>query len=203
MASFSGIARVKPPRFIHGFLDAVSADAKHVGAEIKVGADECVGYAELLGFRYPVKAYHFKVSETLTRGSRLDDQGLKDLAAHGFKGVVNLCKEYDDSDKVRGVGLKALHLGIVDNTAPTVDQMKQFLDFAADAANAQCYVHCEAGMGRTAVAVACYRMGVQRWEIEAALVDGEKFGLQLENQIDFLRVFYADLHAGKIAGYPK
>ena len=42
MSSFSGIARVKPPRFIHGFLDAVSADAKHVGAEIKVGAAECV-----------------------------------------------------------------------------------------------------------------------------------------------------------------
>ena len=203
MSSFSGIARVKPPRFIHGFLDAVSADAKHVGAEIKVGAAECVGYAELLGFRYPVKAYHFKVSETLTRGSRLDEQGLKDLAGHGFKGVVNLCKEYDDSDKVRAAGLTPLHLGILDNTAPTVDQMKQFLDFAADPANEQCYVHCEAGMGRTGVAVACYRMGVQRWEIEGALEDGEKFGLQLANQIDFLRAFYAELHAGKIAGYPK
>ena len=203
MSSFSGIARVKPPRFIHGFLDAVSADAKHVGAAVKGGAAECVGYAELLGFRYPVKAYHFKVSETLTRGSRLDEQGLEDLAEHGFKGVVNLCKEYDDSDKVRTAGLMPLHLGIIVNTAPTVEQMKKFLDFAADPANEQCYVHCEAGMGRTGVAVACYRMGVQRWEIEAALADGEKFGLQLENQIDFLRAFYAELHAGRIAGYPK
>ena len=203
MPSFSGIARVKAPRFVHGLIDAFEADAKHIGAEAKVDAAECVGYAELLGFRYPVKAYHFKVSDTLTRGSRLDEQGLADLAAQGFKGVVNLCKEYDDSDKVRAAGLTPLHVAIIDNTAPAVGQMKEFLDFAVDPATQQTYVHCEAGMGRTGVAVACYRMAVQRWDIEATLQDAEKFGLQLENQIEFLRHFDEQLHAGKIAGYPR
>src|SRR5262249_52091534 len=137
-------------------VDAVEADAKRLAAQAEIDAAGCVGYSELLGFRYPVKAYHFKVSETLTRGSRLDEQGLKDLAGHGFKAVVNLCKEYDESDKVRAAGLTPLHLEIVDNTVPTIDQMKQFLDFAADVANQQTFVHCEAGMGRTGVAVACY-----------------------------------------------
>src|SRR5436190_2186707 len=82
--------------------------------------------------------------------------------------------------------------------APALDQMKQFLDFAEEAGHQQTYVHCEAGMGRTGVAVACYRMAVQRWDIEAALQDGEKFGLQLANQIEFLRQFDAGLLAGKI-----
>ena len=165
-------------------------------------AAECVGYAELLGFRYPVKAYHFKVSETLTRGSRLDAQGLKDLQAQGFKGVVNLCKEYDDSANVSAAGLIPLHLAIIDNTVPQEAQMKQFLDFVGDAAHQPCYVHCEAGMGRTGVAVACYRMAVQGWTAEDAVADGKKYGLQLENQIDFLHRFHADLQDGRIAGYP-
>ena len=202
MSIFSSIARVKPPRFIHAFEDAVEADAKKIAASAKVSAAECVGYAELLGFRYPVKAYHFKVSETLTRGSRLDAQGLKDLAARGFKGVVNLCREYDDSAAVRAAGLIPLHLAILDNTAPEEAQMKQFLDFAGEAAHQQCYVHCEAGMGRTGVAVACYRMGLQGWTVEDAIADGKKFGLQLENQLDFLHRFSADLQDGRIAGYP-
>ena len=76
MSIFSSIARVRPPRFIHAFEDAVEADARKIAATVNVDAAGCVGYAELLGFRYPVKAYHFKVSETLTRGSRLDAQGL-------------------------------------------------------------------------------------------------------------------------------
>lgn len=203
MTTFSSVARVKPPRSIFGFFDAVEAEAKHLAGEAEVAGAEAIGYAELAGFRYPVKAYHFKVSDTLTRGSRLDAQGLKDLHAHGFKGVVNLCKEFDDSAQVQAAGLVPLHLGILDNSAPTVDEMKQFLDFAEDAAHQQTYVHCEAGKGRTGVAVACYRLAVQRWDLEAALQEAEKFGLELENQLEFLRHFDGQLQAGKIAGYPR
>lgn len=202
MSLWSSIAHVKAPRFIHAFADAVEADAKKIGMDAEVAGAEAIGYAELVGFRYPVKAYHFKVSDGLTRGSRLDAQGLKDLAAQGFKGVVNLCREYDDTSTVKAAGLIPLHLLILDNTAPSEDQMKQFLDFANDVAHQQCYVHCEAGKGRTGVAVACYRMAIQGWSIDDALADGRKFGLQLENQIDFLQKFYVDLHNGSLAGYP-
>src|SRR5260221_5630844 len=202
MSIFSAISKVKPPRFIRSAIDSVEATAEEIAQSAKVDAAEVVGYAELAGFRYPVKAYHFQVTPTLKRGSRLDDQGLKDLAAQGFKGVVNLCKEYDDSDKVKAAGLTPLHLGIIDNTKPTEDQMKQFLDFACGAANQQTYVHCEAGMGRTGVAVACYRMAVEDWTIDEALADGKKFGLQLANQIEFLHAFYLHLAAGHIVGYP-
>jgi hypothetical protein len=202
MSLLSEIKKVNPPRLIHGVVHAAEATADHIAKTAKVDAAEAVGYAELAGFRYPVKAYHFQVSPTLTRGSRLDVPGLADLATRGFKGVVNLCKEYDDSDKVRAAGLHPLHLGIIDNTKPTEDQMKQFLDFACNPANQQTYVHCEAGMGRTGVSVACYRMAVEGWTDNQAIDDGKKFGLQLANQIEFLHGFYRDLMAGKIAGYP-
>ena len=202
MSIFSSIALVKPPRFVRGFIDAAEADARKIAASAEVAGAEAIGYAELAGLRYPVTAYHFKVSEGLTRGSRLDEAGLADLAKQGFKGVVNLCREYDDSDKVRAAGMTPLHLSILDNSAPPEALMKEFLDFVSDPAHQQCYVHCEAGKGRTGVAVACYRMGIESWSIDDALADGKKFGLQLQNQIDFLRRFYRDLHSGRIAGYP-
>ena len=203
MSIFSDLASVKPPRFIHDLIDSADAEAKHIAAKVKDDAAETVGYAELAGFRYPVKAYQFKVTETLTRGSRLDEAGLADLKKRGFKGAVNLCKEYDDSDKVKAAGLNPLHLPILDNTAPPEAMMKQFLDFANDPATQPTYVHCEAGKGRTGCAVACYRMGIQGWTADQAVEDGKKFGLQLESQITWLTdTFYLDLMGGSILPYP-
>ena len=201
--AFSPVAHVKPPRFIHDWIDAAQAEAKHIAASAENAGAEAIGYAELAGFRYPVTAYQFKVTETLTRGSRLDEAGLADLSKRGFKGVVNLCKEYDDSDKVKAAGLTPLHLPILDNTAPPEEMMKQFLDFANDPATQPTYVHCEAGKGRTGCAVACYRMGIQGWTADQAVEDGKKFGLQLESQIAWLTdTFYMDLMGGSLTPYP-
>jgi hypothetical protein len=166
---------------------------------------ETVGVAELAGLRYPVSAYESKVSDGLTRGSRIDDPaGYDKLKAQGFKGIVDLTLE-GTNDAVGGAkaGLNTLNVKILDNSAPTEAQMKQFLDFATDPANSPAYVHCEAGKGRTGVAVASYRMAVQGWPPEVAIAEAKKLGLALPNQIDFLQQFGADLSAGKIEGYPK
>jgi protein tyrosine phosphatase (PTP) superfamily phosphohydrolase (DUF442 family) len=201
--NFSPFAKIKPPRFIHGWIDAAEAEARHIAAKAEDVGAEAIGYAELAGFRYPVTAYQFKVTDTLTRGSRLDEAGLADLKKRGFKGVVNLCKEYDDSAKVNAAGLIALHLPILDNTAPPEQMMRQFLDFANNAANQPTYVHCEAGKGRTGCAVACFRMAIQDWTADQAVADGKKFGLQLESQITWLMDnFYVDLLDGKLSPYP-
>jgi hypothetical protein len=87
MSIFSSIAQVKPPRFVRDFIEATEADSRKIAASAEVVGAEAIGYAELCGLRYPVTAYHFKVSDGLTRGSRLDDAGLKDLAKQGFKGA--------------------------------------------------------------------------------------------------------------------
>ena len=50
--------------------------------------------------------------------------------------------------------------------------MKDFLDFATNPKNSPCYVHCEAGKGRTGVASACYRMAVEGWPPEKAIAEG-------------------------------
>jgi hypothetical protein len=168
-------------------------------------AAESVGVAELAGLRYPVTQYQSKVDDGLTRGSRIDDpQGYANLKAQGFKGIVDLTLEgTKDAQLAPAAGLKTLNVQILDNSAPTTAQMTQFLDFATNPANQPCYVHCEAGKGRTGVATAVYRMAVDGYTPDQAIAEGKKFGLALPNQIQFLQQFGADLAAGKIEGYPK
>lgn len=175
---------------------------KNTGATM--GA-ELVGVGELMGLRYPVSKYEFKVSARLTRGSRIDDpRGHEKLAKQGFKGIVDLTLEgTNDAKAGKAAGLNTLNVKILDNSAPTQKQMKQFLDFATNPKNSPCYVHCQAGKGRTGVAVAVYRMAVEGWPANKAIAEAKKFGCRLPDQIDFLERFGADLAKGKIEGYPK
>ena len=180
----------------------VGKDLKNTGATL--GA-ELVGVAELVGLRYPVSSYEFKVSDSLTRGSRINDaKGYDTLVKQGFKGIVDLTLEgTNDAKGGKAAGLNTLNVKILDNSAPTQNQVKQFLDFATNPKNSPCYVHCQAGKGRTGVAVASYRMAVEGWPPEKAIAEAKKFGCALPDQLEFLQQFGADLAKGKIEGYPK
>ncbi len=193
----SGVAKKIGDGFVAGAKTAVDA--------VENGAAESIGVAELAGLRYPVSHYESKVDANLTRGSRIDDpNGYNLLKQQGFKGIVDLTLEgTNDAKLAPKAGLNTLNVKILDNSAPTQAQMKQFLDFATNPKNQPCYVHCEAGKGRTGVATACYRMAVDGWPPEKAIAEAKKFGLALPNQTQFLEQFGKDLQAGKISGYPK
>lgn len=179
-----------------GLLHRIEDGAVSVGQHLEVVGGEAVGVAELAGLRYPVKPYHAQVDAGLYRGSRLDDAGMAALKQMGIVGVVNLCLENnDDAARAAKYGLKALHVPILDNSAPTIAQMNQFIAFAQ--ANPPSYVHCEAGKGRTGTAVACYRIAVDGWTADRAIDEGRSYGLSLINQIAFIRRFAETVQGGE------
>lgn len=183
----------------------LAAGFNHVKDEFVDDAARAVGYSELIGLRYPVKHYQSQVSPALTRGSRLETAADYDkLKAQGFKAVIDLTREGTADEKyAQAKGLNLLRVKILDNDHPSMAQMKTFLDFVSKPENQPAYVHCEAGKGRTGIAVACYRMAIQGWTLNQSLAEAKKFGLSLPNQIAFLKQFDAALSAGQIAGYSR
>ena len=143
----------------------IARGANHVKDEFLQEAARAVGYSELAGLRYPVHHYSEQVSPDLTRGSRLEEASdYANLKAQGFKGIVDLTREGTADEKYAAkAGLHLDRIPIIDNTAPTMAQMKDFLDFVTNPSNQPAYVHCEAGQGRTGVMTAVYRMAVQGW----------------------------------------
>jgi protein tyrosine/serine phosphatase len=162
-------------------------------------AGALVGYAEFIGFRYPVKKYRFKVSDVLWRGSRLVCSDIADLKQEGFKLIVNLCGERDTDSRPSSIlGINCIQIPIIDNYPPTKEQMIHFLNLTLDDDNAPIYVHCQAGKGRTGCAVACYRMAVQGWTPEDAIKEAKEFGMGIPKQEEFLKAFGKEIQLGRI-----
>jgi hypothetical protein len=97
--------------------------------------------------------------------------------------------------------VQAIQIPVVDNTPPTTSQMLAFLDFVSDPVNQPAYVHCEAGEGRTGVAVAAYRMAVQGLTAAQAIADAARHGFKLEDQMELLTAFGQQLQRGDFAGH--
>jgi Tyrosine phosphatase family len=166
----------------------------------------------LLSFlsRYPVTPYTYQVSGLVSRGQRPDVQKLTDLADGGqYRATINLCAEMPDGDDpaISRAGLDGVlwtwHIPITDMETPTISQVTEILSLLSGPDAALTYLHCEAGRGRTGVAIACYRMAVMGWSVADALSEAVNFGCCIPRQQAFIRECGAMLLAGSFPGpYP-
>jgi len=147
------------------------------------------------GEPYPVGDWHTDsrpLSAGLRRGPRIDSQaGYEQLAKMGYKGMFDLRLEGAD-DAERGAnkaGLNTGHAAIIDNTPPTDAEVGKFLNFVTDPKNVPCYVHCEAGKGRTGVMSAVYRMACQGVDPGTALKEAVKLGCAMPDQRQYILNF--------------
>lgn len=157
--------------------------------------------------RYPVTSYTYQLSDLVPRGQRPDASKLAELATR-HRVTINLCAEMPEGDApaiaqagLDGV-LRTRHIPITDMETPSLDQVTELLDLLSGPDAEPTYVHCEAGKGRTGVAVGCYRMAVMGWSADDALTEAENFGCCIPDQQAFIREYGDMLVAGAPGRYP-
>jgi protein tyrosine phosphatase (PTP) superfamily phosphohydrolase (DUF442 family) len=98
-----------------------------------------------------------QISPQLHVGGQYRRRGWPRLQALGITAVINMRVEFDDNDA--GIAPpRYLHLPVVDDQAPTVEQLHTGAEFIAEeiANGGTVYIHCGSGIGRAATMAAAY-----------------------------------------------
>jgi atypical dual specificity phosphatase len=79
----------------------------------------------------------------------------------GVRGVINMCYEYDGPKAAYAeLGMKQLHLPVVDHFEPSVAQLQEAVAFIQECKlkGQKVYIHCKAGHGRAAAVALSWMM---------------------------------------------
>ena len=99
--------------------------------------------------------------EPIILGALPFSQDVPHLRAEGVTGVINMCIEYPGPKiAYEKIGIEQLWLPTVDFTPPTIEDIRQAINFIErhQRDGGKVYVHCKAGRGRSATVVLCWMM---------------------------------------------
>lgn len=177
---------------------------------------QSIGRVEVAGVAFATAHYVKEVIPgILTRGSRVDfltpgdtlltskanrasvPRSVADLDASGFRSVVDLRLEGRGDQVPAGSTIAIKRIKILDNATPTDAQVMDFLAFIQKPENQPCFVHCEAGVGRTGIMSVCALLALgtnplpapHRYNLSEAIAESQKSGAMLPNQLAFLTTF--------------
>jgi tyrosine-protein phosphatase SIW14 len=122
-----------------------------------------------------------RINDRFYRGAQPKPQGLAELKKLGITTVVDLrledpAKILWERQQVESLGMRFVHIPVNEWSAPTNEQVVQFLSLFRDDPAQKIFVHCRFGEDRTGVFVATYRMAVEKWPTEQALHEMNLFG---------------------------
>lgn len=117
----------------------------------------------------------YKVTDNLYRGAQPLKNGIAELKKLGIKTIINLRLTNTDAELISGSGLKYYFLP-VNTLSPDEYKFSRFLEIISDPANCPVFVHCRRGADRTGVAIALYRIKIQKWTVNDAINEMENGG---------------------------
>lgn len=141
-------------KFIHKGIDILSRRVRSQGLRVTLIWMYGRGIPKLTGI--PLMQFS-QVTPNLYVGPQYGKQGRRALEAAGIHHGVNMRVEFDDA--VNGLALvNYCHVPVVDDDAPTIEQLWQGVQFIQDAIaqDGKVYIHCAGGIGRAPTMAAAY-----------------------------------------------
>lgn len=140
-----------------------------------------------------------QVTSNLYLGPQYGQKGKLTLEEAGITASMSLRDEYNDLD--HGLAFDNYsYLPIVDNTAPTMQQLTEAVNFIRNVitTGGTVYVHCGSGVGRAPSIVTAYLIAEEGMTVDEAIERVQKarpFIRVLPVQIDRLKEFEAHIQA--------
>ena len=116
-----------------------------------------------------------KVSETLYRGGHPTDGGYAELKRLGVKTVLSLRAVSHDRSEANEQGLEYAHISCKPYH-PEDEDVVEFLEIVTDPGRQPVFVHCRHGVDRTGMMVAVYRVVVDGWTRQRAILEMRTMG---------------------------
>jgi tyrosine-protein phosphatase SIW14 len=121
------------------------------------------------------------VNDQVYRGGQPSEQGFHNLAAAGFKTIVDLREDdprgKDEKKLVKALGMRYVNVPMKGMKTPSDKQIVRALKVLGDDKSAPVFVHCKRGADRTGVVVACYRMEHDHWGRQQSLQEARDLGM--------------------------
>jgi atypical dual specificity phosphatase len=142
------------------------------------------------------------IDERFLLGGALMFDDLERLRGEGVGAVVNLCAERrDDAQRLQAADITYLWLPVFDAFPPTLDQILQGVAWIEQQVHAgrTVYIHCAAGMGRSATFLACWYIYASGMSVPQVLRFLKRRRPQMaltRRQVRRLQEFEAWLHSG-------
>ena len=118
-----------------------------------------------------------QMDDNFYRGGQPSESDYKALAAIGIKTIIDLRNDHEAfaQSAAEAAGLKYVLIPMDGVSAPTDEQVAQFLQIANDPATGKFYVHCKAGIHRTGAMGAAYRISHDGWDYNKAYTEMKNY----------------------------
>ena len=138
-----------------------------------------------------------KVGDALYRGAQPTTEGIHALAALGIKTIVNFRFLHSDRDDIGDLDVYYEHIPILISSV-TDNDVRRFLQIVTDPERVPVFIHCQHGADRTGVMSAVYRIVVQDWSKDAAILEMTEGGYGYHSLFRNLVGFLETLDVEKI-----
>jgi protein tyrosine/serine phosphatase len=146
-----------------------------------------------------------QMDDRFFRGARPKDDDLRALASMGVTTIIVLTDNSCEFEQpaVEAAGLRYVNIPMVDKSYPSLDQINEFMKVVNDPATGKFFVHCAGGRHRTGVVGAVYRFNVDKWNLDQALSEMEKYefssGYGHGKQRDFVKDYWNRFQTQNVA----